>query len=238
MMWMALKKLKPPFLKKLLDAAAHITGIPLELLKTGPRGIWHIDQQPKNIEQPIISYLQLAEKLSEPILLETEFHYPTTPDEIMGGHFLYSYAAVAVEVEVNLLTGRVKLLNQFHTIAAGPVMNPQGYIGQIEGGSSMALGFTLSEDAQMDAGQYLTKNLDTYLIPTICDMPRGFALDAIEDLPEDDVNGPRGIGEIGTVVLAPAIVSAVYHAVGKRMTKLPIQPELLQQDFMIPEGVG
>jgi xanthine dehydrogenase D subunit len=238
MMWMALKKLKPPFLKKLLDAAAQITGIPDELLKTGPRGIWHKDQQPMNIEKPLISYLQIAEKLNEPILLETEFHYPTTPDEIMGGHFLYTYAAVAVEVEVNLLTGRVKLLNQFHTIAAGPVMNLQGYIGQIEGGSSMALGFTLTEDAQMDAGQYLTKNLDTYLIPTICDIPRGFALDAIEDLPEDDVNGPRGIGEIGTVVLAPAIVSAVYHAVGKRMTKLPIQPELLQQNFMIPEGVG
>jgi CO/xanthine dehydrogenase Mo-binding subunit len=238
MMWMALKKLKPPFLKKLLDAAAQITGISDELLKTGPRGIWHKDQQPMNTEHPLISYLQIADKLSEPILLDTEFHYPTTPDEIMGGHFLYTYAAVAVEVEVNLLTGRVKLLNQFHTIAAGPVMNPQGYIGQIEGGSSMALGFTLTEDAQMDAGQYLTKNLDTYLIPTICDIPRGFALDAIEDLPENDENGPRGIGEIGTVVLAPAIVSAVYHAVGKRMAKLPIQPELLQQNFMIPEGVG
>jgi CO/xanthine dehydrogenase Mo-binding subunit len=169
--------------------------------------------------------------------LETEFHYPTTPDEIMGGHFLYTFAGVAVQVEVNLLTGRVKLLNQYHTIAAGPVMNPQGYLGQIEGGSSMALGFTLSEDALMENGQYLTKNLDTYLIPTLCDVSRDFTLEAIEDLPKDDLYGPRGVGEIGTVILAPAIASAVFNAVGKRITKLPIQPELLQEDFHIPEGV-
>jgi xanthine dehydrogenase D subunit len=249
MMWMAIKKLKPPFLQKLLDTASLYTGLSAELMTTGPRGIWNknelknyydseMEPAVRNALQPLLNYTQIANLLTEPILMETEFHYPTTPDEIMGGHFLYTYAAVVVEVEVDLLTGRVKLLDQFHTIAAGPVMNPQGYLGQIEGGSIMALGFTLSEDAQMDAGEYLTKNLDTYLIPTICDIPRDFTLDAIEELPEEDGNGPRGVGEIGTVALAPAIASAVFHAVGKRVTKLPIQPELLQQDFLIPEGVG
>jgi CO/xanthine dehydrogenase Mo-binding subunit len=238
MMWMAMKKLKPPFLNELLAAASKVTSVSAELLKTGPRGIWLKEQQPAETLEPLLTYSQIAAALNEPIVLETEFHYPTTPDEIMGGHFLYTFAGVAVHVEVNLLTGRVKLLNQFHTIAAGPVMNPQGYIGQIEGGSSMALGFTLSEDAQMEDGQYLTKNLDTYLIPTICDISREFSLEAIEDLPEDDTNGPRGVGEIGTVLLAPAIASAVFHAVGKRISKLPIQPELLQEEFQIPEGVG
>jgi CO/xanthine dehydrogenase Mo-binding subunit len=238
MMWMAMKKLKPPFLNELLAAASKVTSVSAELLKTGPRGIWLKEQQPAETLEPLLTYSQIAAALNEPIVLETEFHYPTTPDEIMGGHFLYTFAGVAVHVEVNLLTGRVKLLNQFHTIAAGPVMNPQGYIGQIEGGSSMALGFTLSEDAQMEDGQYLTKNLDTYLIPTICDISREFSLEAIEYMPEDDTNGPRGVGEIGTVLLAPAIASAVFHAVGKRISKLPIQPELLQEEFQIPEGVG
>jgi CO/xanthine dehydrogenase Mo-binding subunit len=155
----------------------------------------------------------------------------------MGGHFLYTYAAVAVRVEVNILTGRVKLLNQFHAVAAGPVANPQGYIGQIEGGSIMALGFTLTEDAQMQAGEYLIRNLDTYLIPTASDIHRDFELEAIEELPEEDTYGPRGVGEVGTVILAPAIASAVYHAVGNRINKLPISPEELQQDFIISEGV-
>jgi xanthine dehydrogenase D subunit len=238
MMWLAIQKLKPPFLEKLLGTAAEITGISAEQLTTGPRGIWLKNQTASQTAQPLLSYSQLASQLTEPILLETDFHYPTTPDEVTGGHYLYTFAGVAVEVEVNLLTGRVKLLNQFHTIAAGPVMNPQGYLGQIEGGSSMAQGFTLTEDALMEGGQYLTKNLDTYLIPTISDISRKFTIEAIEELPVDDIHGPRGVGEIGTVILAPAIASAVFHAVGKRITKLPIQPELLQEDFQIPEGVG
>jgi xanthine dehydrogenase D subunit len=237
MMWMAIQKLKPPFFVKLLGVVSKFTNISADHLTTGPRGVWVKEQRSKENGQPLLTYSQIAAILSEPIRLETEFHYPTTPDEIVGGHFLYTYAGVAVKVEVNLLTGRVKLLNQFHTIAAGQVMNPQGYIGQIEGGSSMALGFTITEDALMENGQYLTKNLDAYLIPTLCDVSRDFSLEAIEDLPKDDKYGPRGIGEIGTVILAPAIASAVFNAVGKHITKLPIQPEFLQEDFHIPEGV-
>jgi CO/xanthine dehydrogenase Mo-binding subunit len=79
--------------------------------------------------------------------------------------------------------------------------------------------------------------LDTYLIPTASDIHRDFELEAIEELPEEDTYGPRGVGEVGTVILAPAIASAVYHAVGQRINKLPISPEELQQNFIIPEGV-
>ncbi len=152
----------------------------------------------------------------------------------MGGHFLYTYAGAAVEVEVNTLTGRVRIVDQYHAVAAGPVVNPMGYAGQIEGGSSMAIGFTLMEDAVMSSGHYITRNLDTYLIPTVYDMPGRFGLDAIEELPEDDPYGPRGIGEIGTVALAPAIISAVRQAVGVWVEKLPISPEQLigNADFL------
>ena len=55
-----------------------------------------------------------------------------------GAHYLYSYASAIVEVEVNMLTGRVKVLQTDHVIAAGPVINPMGFLGQIEGGSVMA----------------------------------------------------------------------------------------------------
>ncbi|SEB52203.1 xanthine dehydrogenase subunit D [Paenibacillus sp. GP183] len=239
MMWMALQRLKPLFLQQLLTAASHYTGVAIELLTAGPEGVWRKAdlQASRDSSSPLISYQDISAKLSEPIAIETKFHYPITPDPIMGGHFLYTYAAVAVKVEVNTLTGRVRLLDQFHAVAAGPVANPQGYLGQIEGGSIMALGFTLTEDAQMHAGEYITRNLDTYLIPTASDIHRDFELEAIEELPEEDTYGPRGVGEVGTVVLAPAIASAVYHAVGKRINKLPISPEELQQDFIIPKGV-
>jgi CO/xanthine dehydrogenase Mo-binding subunit len=239
MMWMALQRLKPLFLQLLLTAASQYTGVAIEQLATGPKGVWRkADLQAcRDSSSPLIRYSDISAKLSEPIAIETKFHYPITPDPIMGGHFLYTYAAVAVRIEVNTLTGRVRLLDQFHAVAAGPVANPQGYLGQIEGGSIMALGFTLTEDAQIQAGEYVTRNLDTYLIPTVSDIHRDFELEAIEELPEEDTYGPRGVGEIGTVILAPAIASAVYHAVGKRITRLPIRPEELQQDFIIPEGV-
>ncbi|WP_199617365.1 xanthine dehydrogenase subunit D [Paenibacillus alkalitolerans] len=233
MMWTALSRLKPDFTRRLLETASSVTGKPAGSLTVGPGGI------SENGGGIVLSYAELAGAIGQPIVCETKFHYPLTPDERVGAHFLYTYAAVAVKVEVNTLTGRVRVLDQFHTVAAGPVVNPQGYLGQIEGGSGMALGFTLMEDALMDGGRYLTNNLDTYLIPTIADMNGEIRVEPIEELPEHDVYGPRGVGEIGSVSLAPAIASAIYQAVGKRVVKLPIEPELLlEAPFIVAEGGG
>lgn len=103
----------------------------------------------------------------------------------------------------------------------------------------MALGFTLTEDAVMDQGQYATKNLDTYLIPTFTEMRGSIDVLPIEKLPEGDPYGPRGLGEVGSVTLAPAIVSAVHHATGKWTTRLPIKPELLQGTHtFLPKAVN
>jgi CO/xanthine dehydrogenase Mo-binding subunit len=99
----------------------------------------------------------------------------------------------------------------------------------------MAVGFTLSEDAVMTGGSYVTKNMDTYLVPTIADMNGSIQVQAIEDLPDHDTYGPRGIGEVGSVNLAPAVASAVFQAVRKRVNRLPIEPEWLQDTPFIPQ---
>ncbi|CAJ1315639.1 xanthine dehydrogenase subunit D [Paenibacillus nuruki] len=236
MAWMALQRLKTPFLQTILKIATQITGVPSEQLTTGIKGIRLLTDDPILLEEsePVITYLEIAEYMSqsgqqEQLIFDTEFAYPTTPDAVVGGHYLYTYAAVAAEVEVNTLTGHVKLLANYHTVAAGPVINPMGFLGQIEGGSVMALGFTLTEDAVMDQGHYLTKNMDTYLIPTIKDMHTSLEVEAIEDLPEGDTFGPRGIGEIGSVALAPAITAAIRDAVGVWVPHLPVARELLIQ---------
>lgn len=237
MMWQALRRMEQPFKAKLLAETSALLNIPISEMETGPGGIWRKRPLEGGDEDaPVISYRKLAEAVSKPVEVQSQFHYPTTPDAVMGGHFLYTYTGVAVEVEVNMLTGRVRLLDQYHAVAAGPVVNPMGYVGQIEGGSSMAVGFTLMEDASMSSGCYITGNLDTYLIPTVYDMPSDFGLEAIEDLPEGDPYGPRGIGEVGTVALAPAIVSAVQQATGVWIDKLPISPELLMGNADFLEG--
>lgn len=236
MAWMALQRLKTPFLQSILAIATEITGVPSEQLTTGKTGMWLLtdDLTVVNESEPVITYLEIAQYMSEAgkqneLIFDTEFAYPTTPDAVVGGHYLYTYAAVAAEVEVNTLTGHVKLLDNYHTVAAGPVINPMGFLGQIEGGSVMALGFTLTEDAVMDEGHYLTKNMDTYLIPTIKDMHTSLEVEAIEDLPEGDNFGPRGIGEIGSVALAPAITAAIRDAIGVWVPHLPVARELLIQ---------
>lgn len=230
MMWMALRRLHPDFTARLLNAAvAASSDTAVEDLRIGPGGIWKKDGE------ILLSYNELARSISAPIVSETRFNYPTTTYERVGAHFLYTYSAIAVKVAVNLLTGRVRVTDQYHAVAAGPVANPQGYLGQIEGGSSMAIGFTLSEDAIMTDGSYVTKNLDTYLVPTIADMNGSIQVQPIEDLPDHDTYGPRGIGEVGSVNLAPAVAAAVFQAVGKRVTRLPIEPEWLQATPFIPQ---
>ncbi|MFD2333152.1 xanthine dehydrogenase subunit D [Cohnella sp. GCM10020058] len=227
MMWQSLRRLRGPFSGKLLEAAARALELPADRLALGEDGIRGAED-----DRLLITYAELAalaEAAGQPIAAQTQFNYPTSPVERVGAHYMYSYAAVAAEVEVNTLTGRVHVVEQYHAVAAGPVVNPQGYLGQIEGGSSMALGFALTEEAAMRSGHYLTKNLDTYLVPTIVEQSGTVAVDAIEELPEGDEHGPRGLGELGSVGLAPAIAEAVFQATGKRVSRLPIDPALLQE---------
>ncbi|MFD0694371.1 xanthine dehydrogenase subunit D [Paenibacillus sp. GCM10027628] len=236
MMWRALQKLKPPFVKALLERASQLIGIPAAELTTGAGGIYRREGD----SELLVSYEQVAaaaEMAALPLGANVEFDYPTTPEGMVGAHYLYSYASVIAEVEVNLLTGRVKVLQTDHVIAAGPVINPMGFLGQIEGGSVMALGYTLTEDAVMKESRYLRHNLDTYLVPSFKDSPQTIRVEAIEELPEGDTFGPRGVGEIGSVGLAPAITAAVRRATGIWVNHLPISPEDIVQSIEWLEGV-
>lgn len=237
MMWRALQRLKPPFVQALLQQASALAGLAAEELATGAGGI---HRKGDESGKPVVTYAELAkaaEAAAKPIIAHTEFDYPTTPEGRIGAHYLYSYASVIVEVEVNMLTGRVKVLQTDHVIAAGPVINPMGFLGQIEGGSVMALGYTLTEDAVMKDSNYVRHNLDTYLVPTFKDSPHTIRVEAIEDLPEGDTFGPRGVGEIGSVGLAPAITAAVRQATGIWVNRLPISPENIVQSIDWLEGV-
>lgn len=244
--YMALKDLVPRLSEILCRMASQAAGLPVAELQTGPGGVWHkaeagdFNENDENNASPLITYAELAAAAGEAIQLEADFHFPVTPDPVVGGHYLYTATAAAVEVEVNLLTGAVSVLDQYHAVAAGPAVNPMGYVGQIEGGSVMAQGFTLFEDVLFCDGVPRTMNFDTYLIPGICDISPGFQIDAIQELPRDDPYGPRGIGEVGSVVLAPAITAAVHHAIGVSIGKLPISREELSGILpdLLTEKVG
>nr|WP_018931880.1 xanthine dehydrogenase subunit D [Gracilibacillus lacisalsi] len=222
MVWHAVNRMKNDFQKKILQIASTITGLSVDVLRLGPGGVYQLSQASKLV----ITYREIARKSSQkPIITSTQFDFPTTPDEVDGGHFLYTFSAVFAQVEIDLLTGKVTVIDLDQTIAAGPVVSLKGYVGQIEGGGVMSLGYTLMEEAMMKESRYVTENLDGYLIPSIKDVPTTMHVTPIEDLDEGDVYGPRGVGEIGTVAVAPAIAKAIHNAIGYMPAKLPISSE-------------
>ncbi len=131
MVWHAIQRLKKPFLCQLKKRAAEWSGCVAENLILGAGGLRMFDTN-----ELVVTFKALAEK--GPLAEETAFDFPATPDPVVGGHFLYSFGAAAVEVEVDLLTGDVKVIDCEHAIAAGPVVSSQGYRGQIEGGAACA----------------------------------------------------------------------------------------------------
>lgn len=223
MVYHAVQRLKPLFQQQLFERAATVLEKKPEDFYTGKGGVYLLETK-----EQVLSYRELAEASpDEKLEVQTTFDFPVTPDEIDSGHFLYTFGAVLVEIEIDMRLGRIKVIDLQHAVAAGPVVNPKGYRGQVEGGGVMSVGYSLMENAAMTNGQYDTDNLDTYMIPSIQDVPAVMAVEAIEDLYEEDQYGPRGVGEIGTVAVAPAIAEAVFQAVGTHVTSIPISREVL-----------
>ncbi|MFZ4452600.1 xanthine dehydrogenase subunit D [Salibacterium aidingense] len=217
MVWHAVQRMKGEFQEKLLDKASAVAGCLKEKLSLGRGGFYCEEEQ-------VLTFRHLANVLETDIVTTTTFDFPTTPDNMDGSHYLYTFAAVRAEVEVDIRTGQVSVAGLNQAVSAGPVIHELGYKGQIEGGGVMSIGYTLMEEASMRQGRYLTENLDTYMIPGISDVPFDLDVHPIESLSENDPYGPRGVGEIGTVAVAPAIVKAIHEACGVWTNHLPVSP--------------
>jgi CO/xanthine dehydrogenase Mo-binding subunit len=140
-------------------------------------------------------------------------------------NYCYGYAAQAVEVEVNLLTGQVRVLRIISVHDVGKAVNMQQVTGQIEGCLAQALGYTLLEDFRMRDGHVLTPYFSTYLLPTVLDMPEEIVPVVLE---LNDPHGPfgaRGVAEMPLVPFAPAVASAIHDATGVWVRQLPMTPE-------------
>ena len=126
---------------------------------------------------------------------------------------------------MNRVTGMVRLLDmELHT-AVGPVIDMASYLGQMEGGLAQGVGFTLTEDMPMKAGHPVACNFDTYMMPTVRDVPERMRVTAHEGLDPGDPFGPRGAGELGIGAVSPAIANAVADALGRWPVIMPFAPE-------------
>ena len=136
----------------------------------------------------------------------------------------YVYGAQVAEVDVDTETGEVQVLGVWAAHDVGRAVNPQGVEGQIEGGVVMAVGQTLMEDYKQVDGYPSTMNLAKYILPTSLDVPEVSSV-IIEDPDPLSPLGVKGIGEPSMIPTAPAIINAIYDAVGVRIHSLPATPE-------------
>jgi CO/xanthine dehydrogenase Mo-binding subunit len=171
---------------------------------------WKAEERPA-----IAEYTYLAPKTT-PFDKETGYAMP---------NLSYAYVAQAVEVEVDMETGFIKILRVVSANDVGQAINPGLVQGQIEGAVVQAEGYALTENLISRNGHILTDQLSTYLIPTILDIP-----DSVESviLEIADPNGPygaRGLGELPLLPIAPAIAAAVHDATGVWFSEFPLTPE-------------
>jgi xanthine dehydrogenase molybdenum-binding subunit len=155
-----------------------------------------------------------------------EYWAPATKPLGEGGdmHVAFGFAAQAAEVEVNTLTGEVKVLRVISANDVGRIINALGLHGQVEGGVVMGLGNALTEHFILDQGQVVTDRLARYRIPSIAHAPEVIPI-IVEHPTADGPYGAKGVGELVSIPTTPAITNAIYNAVGVRVDRLPVDQE-------------
>lgn len=150
-------------------------------------------------------------------LIASDSHMsPTSPPPFMVG---------IAEVDVDKLTGEIKVHDYVSVVDCGTVINPNLARVQAEGGIVQGIGMALSEDiTYSDDGKMRNRNFLQYKLPTRVDVPSV----RVEFESSYEGNGPFGAKSIGEVVIntpTSAIASAVKHATGVQVRTLPITAE-------------
>ena len=176
-------------------------------------------------------YKEMTEFGQQPRVRYT-YEAPKTQPLGTGGdmHFAFSFGVPAAEVEVNRLTGEVRVLRVISANDVGMAVNPLGLQGQVEGGVMMGLGNCLTEEFIVENGYVVTDHLARYRIPGIMLTPEITSI-IVEHPVEAGPYGAKGVGEISSIPTTPAITNAIYNAVGVRVDKLPVDQEVIAREI-------
>jgi carbon-monoxide dehydrogenase large subunit len=147
----------------------------------------------------------------------------------------WMYATHVADVEVDPATGRARVLRVVAAHDVGSAINPAGVEAQIEGGVAQGLGATLHEEMLVRDGVVTNPSLVEYKIPTILDVPEVVPV-IVEDPHEDGPYGAKGLGEPVLAPISPAVANALDHALGVRITDLPITPEKVLRALRAARG--
>ena len=150
------------------------------------------------------------------------------------GTAVSAFGAHFAEVEVDVETGRVRVVRIVAAHDSGRIINPTLAESQLEGAVLQGMGYALFEERIMDAtlGLPMNPSMHDYKIPTMADLPRieGFFLDSADVVANH--TGAKGLAEPPIIPVAPAIAAAVADAIGAECAEIPLTP------WRVLEAVG
>lgn len=149
---------------------------------------------------------------------------------------IFSFTALVVEVEVDTLTGKVRVPRAWSAVDVGRAINPQLVTGQIEGAFVQGLGFALTEEMVWDGAKLANPTLMDYKIPTFAELPELLKAYIVEASEPTGPFGAKSVGEIGMNAVAAAIANGVADAVGVRPRQLPMSGERILQALLQAEA--
>ncbi|MDW7772173.1 MAG: xanthine dehydrogenase family protein molybdopterin-binding subunit [Desulfobulbaceae bacterium] len=188
-----------------------------ELVYIGDEIIWTGDEKIK------LKITEVSKLHKRGVVIGVGYRDPNPVDKVVN-----PFAAHFCELEVNTLSGEIKILRFLGAHDSGRVMNRLTYDNQVYGGIVMGIGFGLTEFRQLDekqTGRLCNKNWHDYKLPTALDVPMEMTSLPVEiDDPESNNTGAKGLGEPVTIPTAAAIANALCMATGIRFTKAPVTP--------------
>ncbi len=150
----------------------------------------------------------------------------------------YTTGAQAVEVEVDMDTGRVTVLRAVAAFDVGRAINPEAVKAQMEGGMIQGISTALFESLKLKDGIPQNSSFVDYRIATSTDVPLELETIIVEVPQDDGPWGARGVGEHAMVPTIPAIANAIYDAIGIRVSEPPFTSEkvylAMQEAGLVP----
>jgi len=221
---MAVRKAALEARAKVLAIAARKCGLPAEELDLRDCGIVE-----KKLDRPICSLEEVAmdsyyDRIhADPIKSDVSANVRVNA---------MSYGVTFVEVEVDIQTGKVEVLEIYNVHDSGTIINPKLAEGQVHGGVSMALGAALLEQMLFDpaTGKPLNANLLDYKLPTMLDTPTIHAA-FVETDDAAGSFGSKSLGECPVISPGPAVRNAVLDATGVAFNRIPLYPQVVFETF-------
>jgi len=224
--------------------AAAALGVPLDQVTVGPQDTSLVpDSGPTVASRTAMivggliheAAVELRDRLAKPrkpklpLRVDKTYVQPDTihwDDQTYRGdaYPVYAWAATIADVEVDMLTGEVRVTDLVSAVDCGKAIHPVMAEGQIEGGMLQAVGWATIEEIKMKDGGYQNDRLATYLIPTALDAPRIRTI-LVENPYSGGPFGAKGIGELPMDGPAPAIIAAIHDATGVWLDEVPATPE-------------